>query len=155
LGRPGGSFLAKFNRRDAGESDRHPTHTHHTTPPFPPAQLDKVSSKKSKDAQGREGTHFDIPLSLSGMRKGADKGGAAAAIWDFVVHPDTVAMAAANAAIKNMLVETAMERIEAAATVKLSRRARTRVFDPPFFPLLRRALCWGAGAGRAARIAAC
>ena len=58
------------------------------------------------------------------MRKGADKGGATAAIWDFVVHPETVAMAATNSAIKNMLVETAMERIESAASVKLSRRAR-------------------------------
>lgn len=88
---------------------------------FRATQIEKPSSKKATDANGRQGESFQIPLSLGPVRQGTDKAGRPAAVWDFVVHPDAVSMAMSHAAIKNMLAETAMEQVEKAGKCKLSR----------------------------------
>ena len=57
-------------------------------------------------ANGKKGTHFEIPLSLGPMKKGKDAHGAVCSIFDFVVHPETVKLASGNQAVRGLLADT-------------------------------------------------
>ncbi|KAK9818052.1 hypothetical protein WJX72_006326 [[Myrmecia] bisecta] len=70
------------------------------------------------------GMHWDIPLMMSTQRAGTDKRGKPCSVYDLVIHPDTLRMADANARFKDIVVESAMEKVERTASCKLVRAWR-------------------------------
>lgn len=64
-------------------------------------KLDKASLNEATSAEGRKGKHLDMPLCLGPRKEGKDKYGQPCLVWDFVVHPETLAMAASTAAVRD------------------------------------------------------
>jgi dynein assembly factor 2 len=69
-------------------------------------KLERLRMVASKGPNGRSGQQVDIPLSLSHHKKGVDGRGSVTHVWDFVVHPDTVAAARTTPGLRKLLVET-------------------------------------------------
>ncbi|KAG2431522.1 hypothetical protein HXX76_009536 [Chlamydomonas incerta] len=85
-------------------------------------KLERYSLTDAKDpATGRLRPKLSIPLSLGPVRQGTDKQGAPAAVYDFVVHPDSWTFAAGNAAGLATLVDTALDHVEQVGRCKLVR----------------------------------
>ena len=78
-------------------------------------KIDKASLKEATSADGRKGKHLDMPLCLGPRKDGKDKNGEPCLVWDFVVHPETLAMAATTAAIREAMIVNAMEKIESSS----------------------------------------
>ncbi|KAG2489118.1 hypothetical protein HYH03_012344 [Edaphochlamys debaryana] len=92
-------------------------------------KVGKYSLEEAKDARGTSGKRFSMPLTLGPKRVGTDKHGQPAAVYDFVVHPDSWAFGLSNVAAMNTLVETALEHVERVSGSRLShswRRLNTR-----------------------------
>ena len=65
----------------------------------------KASLKEAVSADGKRGRHLDMPLVLGPKKSGEDKAGSPCVVWDFVVHPETMDMAAATPAVMKALIE--------------------------------------------------
>lgn len=76
-------------------------------------KLDKASLKEATDANGRKGKSLDMPLCLGPKKDGKGKDGEPCCVWDFVIHPDTLAMTTSNAVIRDAMIGNAVEKIEA------------------------------------------
>ena len=68
--------------------------------------MEAARSHSGVGADGKRGTHFELPLTLGPKKGGRDRHGAAHAVWDFVVHPDTIAMANGSKAVRDMMADT-------------------------------------------------
>nr|B5BUZ8.1 RecName: Full=Protein kintoun; AltName: Full=Dynein assembly factor 2, axonemal homolog; AltName: Full=Paralyzed flagella protein 13 [Chlamydomonas reinhardtii]BAG69288.1 PF13 [Chlamydomonas reinhardtii] len=85
-------------------------------------KLERYSLTDAQDpATGRLRPKLTIPLSLGPVRQGADKQGAPAAVYDFVVHPDSWTFAAGNAAGLATLADTALDHVEQVGRCRLVR----------------------------------
>jgi len=89
-----------------------------------PAQIEKATCSEGVDANGLKGESWLIPLSLSVQRVGVDKKGAPCWVYDYVVHPETVAKAQEVPRFLDVVLDSAFERIEAATSAKLQRNYR-------------------------------
>ena len=68
-------------------------------------QLGKASLKSAVDESGRKGSSLDLPLCLGPKKAGADQKGNSCCVWDFVVHPEALEMAAGKPAIRKSIIE--------------------------------------------------
>ncbi|KAJ9516174.1 hypothetical protein QJQ45_024598 [Haematococcus lacustris] len=85
-------------------------------------KVDKMRMEPRPGPDGKVGRHVELPLTLSSKKSGVDKQGNPCWVWDFVVHPDVLVVAAQTPAISKLVAETAMEQIQDAHGVVCSRQ---------------------------------
>ncbi|GIL55778.1 hypothetical protein Vafri_11307 [Volvox africanus] len=87
-------------------------------------KVDCYTLKQAKDASGRSGQQLSIPITMGPVRQGTDKQGQPAAVYDLVVHPETVEFAARSDPVMNTMAETAIDQVEKVSHSRLSRNWR-------------------------------
>ncbi|EFJ43676.1 hypothetical protein VOLCADRAFT_118968 [Volvox carteri f. nagariensis] len=87
-------------------------------------KVDRYSLKQATDATGRSGQQLSIPITMGLMRLGTDKQGQPAAVYDIVVHPETVEFATRSSAVMSSLAETALDQVEQVSRSRLLRNWR-------------------------------
>ncbi|GLI65377.1 hypothetical protein VaNZ11_008931 [Volvox africanus] len=87
-------------------------------------KVDCYTLKQAKDASGRSGQQLSIPITMGPVRQGTDKQGQPAAVYDLVVHPQTVEFAARSDPVMNTMAETAIDQVEKVSHSCLSRNWR-------------------------------
>ncbi|GIL76715.1 hypothetical protein Vretifemale_6308 [Volvox reticuliferus] len=87
-------------------------------------KVDCYTLKQAKDANGRSGQQLSIPITMGPVRQGTDKQGQPAAVYDLVVHPETVEFATRSEPVMNTMAETAIDQVEKVSHSRLSRRWR-------------------------------
>ncbi|KAJ3343755.1 Translation factor guf1 mitochondrial [Gonapodya sp. JEL0774] len=79
----------------------------------------EAKAKLPTEKDGKKGQQWDIPYSLNG-REDKDKANKPCAVYDFMVHPDTIKLAEALPGFRNLLVSVAIEGVERQFHVKLN-----------------------------------
>jgi dynein assembly factor 2 len=75
----------------------------------------KPASKRAVEpAGGQKGVHWSIPYSLTKARRDVDKSGLSCLVYDVIFHPNALAMAEKNAAMRGLVNDTALEAVEKA-----------------------------------------
>ena len=73
----------------------------------------KPQSKRAVEpAGGRKGVQWSIPYSVTKARRDMDKAGLSCLVYDVIFHPNALALAERNAAMRGLLNDTALEAIE-------------------------------------------
>ncbi|GLC36093.1 hypothetical protein PLESTB_001381400 [Pleodorina starrii] len=87
-------------------------------------KVERYSLKEAQDASGRVGKQLSIPITTGPGRQGTDKHGQPAAVYDVVVHPDTIEFAASRSQVMSTLAEMALEQVETLSRSHLTRNWR-------------------------------
>lgn len=87
-------------------------------------KVGRATEQRRARPDGSIGTHVSIPLVSGTGRKGSDGAGRTCCVWDFVVHPETIARAESSSPHMSLLVDTALDEIEKVGKIKLSRTFR-------------------------------
>jgi len=93
------------------------------------AEKIKVASSQTVTHEGQRGKTWDVPFSLSALRKEKDNKGVECDTHDFVIATGTYRMVETNAQFRKFICETAIENVEKQRYGKYVEKQRTEIFN--------------------------